>query len=113
MEHRSNRSGGPPKQKIDSLGNLRRVLKYVSPYWQFKFVMGLILITVVLDVLTPDVIGVTIDMIGSLDFDNLPLLARRDLAACQAMIDACFASDDYKEGQTAFMEKRKPVFRGR
>ncbi len=38
---------------------------------------------------------------------------QRDLAACDAMVNACFASDDYKEGQTAFMEKRKPVFQGR
>jgi len=37
----------------------------------------------------------------------------RDLAACDAMVNACFASDDYKEGQAAFMEKRKPVFKGR
>ncbi len=37
----------------------------------------------------------------------------QDLDACQAMIDACFASDDYREGQAAFMEKRKPVFMGR
>jgi enoyl-CoA hydratase/carnithine racemase len=37
---------------------------------------------------------------------------KRDLAAAQAAVDACFASADYVEGRTAFMEKRKPAFRG-
>jgi enoyl-CoA hydratase/carnithine racemase len=36
----------------------------------------------------------------------------RDLALCQKMVDDCYESDDYKEGQTAFMEKRKPMFTG-
>lgn len=38
--------------------------------------------------------------------------AKRDLAACQAMVDACYESRDYREGQAAFMEKRKPNFTG-
>ena len=38
--------------------------------------------------------------------------ADRDLDGTQKMVDACFASKDYIEGQTAFMEKRKPVFKG-
>jgi enoyl-CoA hydratase len=38
---------------------------------------------------------------------------KRDLDLCEKMVNDCFASEDYKEGQAAFMEKRKPVFRGR
>ncbi|MBT3622572.1 MAG: enoyl-CoA hydratase, partial [Gammaproteobacteria bacterium] len=36
----------------------------------------------------------------------------RDLESISMMIDACFDSDDYKEGRAAFKEKRKPVFKG-
>jgi enoyl-CoA hydratase/carnithine racemase len=38
--------------------------------------------------------------------------AQRDLAACEAAVEACFKSNDYREGQAAFMEKRKPRFTG-
>lgn len=39
--------------------------------------------------------------------------AERDLDLCQQLVEDCFTSQDYIEGRTAFMEKRKPVFKGK
>jgi len=36
-----------------------------------------------------------------------------DEAMCERLVEECFASEDYIEGRSAFMEKRKPVFNGR
>jgi enoyl-CoA hydratase/carnithine racemase len=38
--------------------------------------------------------------------------SRRDLQACADSVARCFASQDYIEGRTAFMQKRKPKFSG-
>jgi enoyl-CoA hydratase len=37
----------------------------------------------------------------------------RDLARVEAMVEACYRSADYLEGQRAFTEKRPPTFTGR
>ncbi|WP_048439465.1 enoyl-CoA hydratase [Caenimonas sp. SL110] len=36
-----------------------------------------------------------------------------DRELCTSLIRGCFESEDYTEGRTAFMQKRKPVFKGR
>ena len=39
--------------------------------------------------------------------------AEFDRALCTRLVEACFDSEDYVEGRRAFMEKRKPAFKGR
>jgi enoyl-CoA hydratase/carnithine racemase len=39
--------------------------------------------------------------------------AAREMEPFARMLEACFNSEDYREGRRAFMEKRKPKFQGK
>ena len=57
----------------------------------------------------PLTIGAAKFTIGELLKDE----SQRDMEAVVASVKRCFDSQDYVEGRTAFMEKRKPAFTGR
>ncbi len=78
-------------------------------------------------VVADDRLEATVEELARTIADNAPLTVRtaklvvgellkdpreRDVAATERAVEACFASNDYKEGQAAFAEKRKPRFTG-
>ncbi|WP_408594966.1 enoyl-CoA hydratase [Limnohabitans sp.] len=78
-------------------------------------------------VVAPEALSATVDDYTRTVCENAPLTLaaakrallelrknpeQRDMALVQAMVSACFASQDYQEGRQAFAAKRAPVFNG-
>jgi enoyl-CoA hydratase len=55
----------------------------------------------------------TVGSIKTLVAEALKDESERDMQLCRDVVARCFASADYVEGRTAFMEKRKPKFQGK
>ncbi len=79
-------------------------------------------------VVAPEELEATVDEYAMQIAENAPLTVRaskrivvealkdpaeRDLPTCERLVAECYASEDYVEGRRAFMEKRRPQFRGR
>jgi enoyl-CoA hydratase/carnithine racemase len=117
-------------------GGVEQLVQLVGPSWASEILFsgrrltaaealqaGLVNRVVTVDALRDAVI----DLAGSMR-DNAPLTVvalkaairearrpadRRDLERVAKMVESCFRSDDYREGQAAFLEKRPPRFSGR
>jgi enoyl-CoA hydratase len=55
----------------------------------------------------------TVSAVKAITTEILKPESTRNLDTCKAAVQACFTSADFIEGRTAFMEKRKPQFKGR
>jgi enoyl-CoA hydratase len=130
---------GIPAAKLGlgyGLGGVTALMNLVGPAWtaeilysarRFSAAEALQMGLVNRVVPVPDLPAAVLDLAGTIAA-NAPLTiaaakaaireagrspGRRDTERVEAMVEACFRSQDYLEGQRAFAEKRPPAFSGR
>ena len=65
----------PPSKKI-RWRTFRRLFRYILDYWELKAVMVLVVVTTILSVLTPAIIGDIVDMVRDIAEGNSPQLGQ-------------------------------------
>jgi enoyl-CoA hydratase/carnithine racemase len=116
-------------------GGVEELMALVGPAWTSEILFSArrldadeaLRIGLVNRVVPADVLEATVRELAATIAANAPLTVKackaaireaqrdpavRDLDAVERMVEACFRSEDYREGQAAFAEKRPPRFRG-
>ncbi|MDP2900121.1 MAG: ABC transporter ATP-binding protein [Candidatus Bathyarchaeota archaeon] len=73
-------AGESQTTKPEKKGDFSRMMGYVASYWQFKVVIVLIIVSTILDVLTPSIIGDVIDLISAISSGQTPTLGGYGIA---------------------------------
>ncbi len=73
-------AGESQTTKPEKKGDFSRMMGYVASYWQFKVVIVLIIVSTILDVLTPSIIGDVIDLISAISSGQTPALGGYGIA---------------------------------
>lgn len=73
-------AGESQTTKPEKKGEFSRMMGYVASYWQFKVVIILIIVSTILDVLTPSIIGDVIDLISAISSGQTPTLGGYGIA---------------------------------
>ena len=119
--------GNVPRQHIGE--TQRRIVMWQQFLGPAHFVVALAVALFIAALVTPAdpasqiLVGIPLYLVYLLAFLAARIRRKRNVCGCpdgkpdfdrtNALVKECFASEDYVEGRRAFMEKRRPQFKGR